>query len=717
MISFSIIPESVAASITRWEFGDDDTDSLYLVIPQSNSTVNPVIMTEPAFRDLFTPLRDSANCCIERRLYECRQKQDVRCLESVSDNIDTDWVVVGCGDILMCHNLKEAQSEKTQILSSAAFYEQFEIVRSCYLDPSVKSGGSARHLENQSSISYADMTCSILDVVSSDFAELNSRVIDVPYLGLVHKQLYRNPSPTSSPQRTFNTHTSEKDILLPSANPTRRLSQTLRPSGSPSFLRQRSLSSRKIVERSITAPTLELDASEMRESSIYSNAGVATLFDLADVYGDESRSVRSDDARSKRNSRRPESAGSSRTTPTLEIANASSGPTSPITHLGSFFDSASRRNIHINDSNSTGLDNKRQNLAWAGYLEKKGGRGMKSNWKKRWFELDKNNLAAGFVYYDCMPPGTKFLRSDNGEWEFAGAADMSALSTTAERGPLGSVPLLCCVVKNIVASNGEAVMSLHQQVLGGSKNLKLGLSKYIGYKQTHTVASAKSAKSPDRGRIVKRKSMVDVERSANSTSPPRSAQTYRRRSSMGGRVVESSSLSPPPSSRGKDLSRESSDDESPLTEYESLLHMENVGRTFFIKMDGNFGVRGGLEQLLREASIYVTLSVFHGACGYSVRASGYDGQAAVEHREKAAVLVKNCLIFLLNTYGGSVRFIMERLPSYGGKMAMGINLDKNPTSPNDKETMESAIQNSDNKASKLPLHAAARAMNSAVLSV
>jgi hypothetical protein len=722
-ISAELISDIATTSIVLWDFGEIEVNSYYMVIPSSSFEGNTVVMTELNFKALFVPLLESdLSTCIERKLYDCKQIEDEK--HSHDSDINkggVDWVVVGCGDILACAGPEEAQLEKRQILSPAAFYEQFEIVRGCYLDPTSSNSGSSRHLENVSnSVTYIDMPCSILHAVSTDTTELQPRQIDVPYLASVHRRLFRHPTPVSSPQRSYSSHshTIEKDAPFPPANPTRRLSQSLRSASASTLLRQRSMNSRKIFDRQGSALTLTTttDTNETRESSLYSNVGTLTPFDLTDVYTDDSRSNRSDDTRNRRNSKRPESAGSSRSSPAITegVLNTSESIPSPITQLGSFFESTSQH-LRINSSQmndpSSRLDNKRMNLAWAGYLEKKGGRGMKTSWKKRWFELDKNNLAAGFVYYDCMPAGTKFHRSDNGEWEFAGTADPSALAATVGRGLLGSVPLLCCVIKNIVASNGEAVMSLHQQLIGGTKSSRLGgISRYMGYKHLPPSTTSQKAKSPDRGRPVKRKSLVDVDRSVNSLSPPRSAQPTRRRSSMGGRLVESSSVSPPPSPHTRDMS--SDDEESPITEFESMLHMEKAGRTFFINMDGSFGVRGGLEQLLREASIFVTLSVFHGACGYSVRACGHDGQHAAAYREKSAMLVKNCMVFLLNTYGGTVRFIMEQLPSYSGKMSMGMTFEKNQAL----ETRDTH-HHQENTQPKLPLHAAAQAMNSAVLSV
>ena len=197
--------------------------------------------------------------------------------------------------------------------------------------------------------------------------------------------------------------------------------------------------------------------------------------------------------------------------------------------------------------------------------------------------------------------------------------------------------------------------------------------------------------------------------------------SLKRRSSVSSGSIMSCSLSPPPSrDRITHAQADSSDEESTTADLDAILQMEDRPRTFYLNLDGNFGVRGGLEQLLTEGSMYVTLFVFHAACGFSTRAHKLTGQVAAQHREKVSVLVKNCVAYLLNAYGGKTGFIMEGFSSLQGKMSMGDQLQPRTPDRNDSnQSFLATLQESEHRAKlpKPPLHAAAKAMNSAVLSV
>ena len=693
-ITAHMIPDTAHSTVNSWEQDHEHQTRLYMVLPPSTSSGKPTVMTDMDFRDLFVQVQDDSDdtTCIERKLYQCRYYPPKH------SGASGRWDVTGCSDICAVSSLGEAITDQTYEMSPFEFHQQFEIVSSHYF----KDGDDLSMMESSADIAAH---LSILNHVKCGDHENNPH-IDVPFLAARHRRLHQHGFMRLLRQGS--------DLSVHSATlRNRRQSLTRTPSGSPlrragslRWPNQPTPQDRGLVGPNMMSPGVDLSlpsdtVEEPRsdEEPSLSNsiaASTSTLFNMTDVYslGDGP--------------------------PTSSPESAIPRPVSPIAPLGAFFDITA--SVSQTDTLKHG-PSARTTLTWAGYLEKKGSRGLKSTWKKRWFELDQNNLAAGFVYYEYMPPKTKFRKSDNGSWELTGTSEHCAVATPSTASMLGAIPLLCCLVTTLVATNGEAVMSLRQQFAGHAKgSSKLGVMRSRSQKTVTTASQAAQRKDigrtpPIRPSRAKRRSLYENDSRGTSLSPARSSRALARRSSMGSTGGESRSVSPPPS-REHDTSAESSDDDGPFVDLDNMLDMEGSGRTYLLRMDGNFGVRGGLEQLLRESSMFVTLSVFHSACALSTRACKLSGKLAAEHREKTAILVKHCLSYLLHAYGGNTRFIMEGLPSKN-KMSMGNILEPFLDKADSKNQFLHALQEADepSKVSKPPLHAAAKAMNSAVLSV
>jgi hypothetical protein len=140
------------------------------------------------------------------------------------------------------------------------------------------------------------------------------------------------------------------------------------------------------------------------------------------------------------------------------------------------------------------------------------------------------------------------------------------------------------------------------------------------------------------------------------------------------------------------------------------------GRTFYIRLDGPDPVRDRLEHILQEASAFVTLVVFHRACGFSTRSAGLRGSSGTLSKGKVADVVKNCFHFLLNANAGSRTFLWQHPPEFASIFdptkvfthATGLET----------ESVVSYLQtNLKQKDSQKPLHAAAQALNSSIISV
>mmetsp|Transcript_5067 Transcript_5067/g.7742 ORF Transcript_5067/g.7742 Transcript_5067/m.7742 type:complete len:1861 (+) Transcript_5067:138-5720(+) len=339
---------------------------------------------------------------------------------------------------------------------------------------------------------------------------------------------------------------------------------------------------------------------------------------------------------------------------------------------------------------------KGESILWSGYLEKKGGRGLRSTWKRRWFELDGQNLTSGFVYYDSMP----------------------SPSEKHDRVVLGRIPLLCCVVKTLITSSGEPVMALYQHIFPQGKKVSgWGSPNYRG-RMSGLSSSGNSPgdyESPKRGRR-KRPGRLSITRSSSSLSPPPSPRgTLNGISELGGE--RGSSLSPL-------RTRVGAGNLHVDVEYDNYLGVDaatsspETDRVFYLRMDGKFGVRDGLEQLLRESSVYVTTVVFHNACSYSSLRARLSGDAAIEAKSKTALLAKNCFYFLAHAAGGSLQFLVDDPPGVQSRLTMGQSVQSGDCGYMENESFLNAMtqgSKTPEKKRRKAIFAAAKAINNSIL--
>jgi hypothetical protein len=353
------------------------------------------------------------------------------------------------------------------------------------------------------------------------------------------------------------------------------------------------------------------------------------------------------------------------------------------------------RRKSLSSIHSTVVSCDAEHVIWSGFLEKKGGKGLKSSWKKRWFVLDGNCLASGFRYFETSshddnslpfpspPSSLKWIPSSHlhptpeAEAEPVSQSNsrVSDLSNSSSqlvietmrsssdhlKSPLGAIPLLCCVISTNYSSSGELVMTLQQQLIDQSVSIN---SKYSI--STSSLSSPSSWKRTGSSSVIKRQSSLQPEsprwsqlstdtRAAVTTfsflpkdqlSPNKHTSQYRK--SMFRRTSTSTSFSPTAKASTLGLnSDDSSSSPTPTLPISSSLSFnfanlvgadvamgfENLySRTFYLRFNENED-SNQLQKLLSETSYVVTLSTFHSACSYATHSLSHTQSHSQSHSQ------------------------------------------------------------------------------------